>query len=391
MSQETSQDKRLKDNIKIIENTPKIGDEFPRLEHDRHFLEWLKSVNTSIIVTSYKTNYIFSIGVTTLLEPEVREQLSFWMTTSSRCMGAASADNGNSIWIGNMSCLTKYCNFGEKMDEGKDFKRQPFDALYVPRKIHVVSDIDIHDIVIPEDTKVPHFVSAVYSCVCVPSEDKCFKVYWKPPWISKIAAEDRSHLNGLCCVDGVPRYITAASRSDIRGGWRDRKCDGGVIYDIINDALVCKNLSMPHSPRWNNEHLWVLNSGTGEFGYVDFSKIEESDGESYYPFVAKCFIPGYLRGLTFIDNRYAIIGSSEDRHDTTFINLKLGETLKEKNATAKCGIFVVDLNTFDVIHEMVFKSPITELYDVVSLPNIIRPTIEEYTDIGLSRKLNFEE
>ena len=367
---------------------------FPSMEYDRYFLEWLKQVKQSILVTSYKTNFVFCIGFTHLIEPEQREQLSFWMTSSARCMGAAQCDNGNSVWIGNMSYLTKYCKFGEQVDEGEGYKRDPFDGLFVPRKIHVTSDIDIHDITIPaggENPGVPHFISAVYSCVCTPSEDHSFKVYWKPPWISKVAAEDRTHLNGLCCVNGVPRYVTACSRSDVRGGWREHKRDGGVIYDIVSDALVCKGLSMPHSPRWNDGKLWVLNSGKGQFGYIDFTVTKEDGGEEYYPFVSCCFIPGYLRGLSFIDNRYAVIGSSDDRHEQTFQDLELGETLKAKGTTAKCGIHIVDLKTFDIIHEMRFEKPITELYDVVVVPNTIRPILDELAPLGLSRRLNVEE
>ena len=376
------------------DSSEKEKEPFPQLEYDRYFLEWLKQVKHSFIVTSYKTNFIFNIGHTRLIEPEPRDQLSFWMTQSARCMGAAKADNGKDIWVGNMSFLTKYRKFGEQPDEGEGFKRAPFDGLYVPRKIHVTGDVDIHDIVVPskgDNAGIPHFVSATYGCVCLPSDNSSFKVYWRPPWVSKVAAEDRTHLNGLCCVNGEPRYVTAVARSDVRGGWREHKRNGGVVYDIVNDALVCKNLSMPHSPRWNNGKLWVLNSGKGQFGYIDFSRTEESDGEQYYPFVEKCFIPGYLRGLDFIDNRYAIIGSSEDRHEQTFQNLELGEKLKEKGTTAKCGIHVVDLKTFDIIHEMTYKKPITELYDVVAIPHVVRPMLEELQPLQLSRRLDFEE
>lgn len=381
------------ESIEILSSTEEEKS-FPQLEYDRYFLKWLGDVKHSILVTSYKTNFIFCIGRTQLLEPEQREQLSFWMTQSARCMGMTAANGGKDVWIGNMSFLTKYRKFGSQPDEGEGYKREPFDALYVPRKIHVTSDIDIHDIVIPDsgsNSGIPHFVSAVYSCVCIPSDDKSFKVFWRPPWISKIAAEDRTHLNGLCCVNGQPRYVTAISRTDIRGGWREHKRDGGVIFDIVNNALVCKNLSMPHSPRWNDGKLWVLNSGKGEFGYIDFSRTVEDGGESYYPFIAKCFIPGYLRGLSFVDNRYAVIGSSDDRHERTFQGLELGERLKEKNTTAKCGIHVVDLKSFDIIHEMSFEKPITELYDVVTLPHVVRPILDEIQHMGLSQRLDFEE
>lgn len=366
---------------------------FPSLEHDRHFLTWLQSSGHALFATSYKTNYLFSIGVTKLLKPEVREQVSFWMTPTARCMGMA-ADAENNLWVGNMSFLVKYCNQHiTREDKGEQYERAPFDAVYVPRKLHVTSDIDVHDIVVPtqgEGAGVPHFVSAVYSCVCVPSETKGMKVFWKPDWLSKVAAEDRTHLNGLCCVDGVPRYVTACARSDVRGGWREKRTNGGVVWDIVNNALVCKGLSMPHSPRWHNGKLWVLNSGCGEFGYIDFDVEKVEDGEQYYAFVPCCFIPGYLRGLTFVGDRYAVVGSSDDRHDQVFSGLPLGQKLKEKQTTATCGLHVVDLTTFDVVHQMTFHKPITELYDVIAVPNIKRPVLEELSPMECSQYLSFE-
>lgn len=371
-----------------------MGDFSPSLQHDRYFLKWLEDTGVSLLATSYKTNYVFCIGTAYLLEPEVKTQLSFWMSQSPRCMGMTRTDGSNEVWIGNMSFLTKYRKFGPHKDEGEDYKRKPFDALYVPRKVHVTGDVDIHDIVIPSkgpNAGVPHFVSAVYGCVCIPQDNHSFKVIWKPDWLTKIAAEDRTHLNGLTCVDGIPRYVTAISRTDVRGGWREHKKDGGVIYDIVNNKLVSKNLSMPHSPRWHNERLWILNSGKGEFGYIDLSITEEYKEEKYHPFVPKTFIPGYLRGLSFVGNEYAVIGSSDDRHDTTFQGLELGDRLKEKGVSARCGIFVVDLKTFDIIHEITFDKPITELYDVTVLPRTIRPRLDELNAFTVSQRINFVE
>jgi uncharacterized protein (TIGR03032 family) len=72
---------------------------------------------------------------------------------------------------------------------------------------------------------------------------------WKPPFISKIIKEDRCHLNGLAVEDGVPRYVTAVSKSDTIDGWRDRRFDGGIVIDVQSGEIVIGGLSMPHSPR----------------------------------------------------------------------------------------------------------------------------------------------
>ncbi|GEM_PF-5901273 len=44
---------------------------------------------------------------------------------------------------------------------------------------------------------------------------------FQPPFISRLAAEDRCHLNGLAIVNGRAKYVTAVSQSDVAEGWRD--------------------------------------------------------------------------------------------------------------------------------------------------------------------------
>jgi uncharacterized protein (TIGR03032 family) len=363
----------------------------PSLEHDRYFLEWLKKTHQSLLVCSYKTNYVFCIGFTILLEPEVREQMSFWMTPGVRPMGACV--NGNDIYIGTMSQITKYTKLdGNKEDEQtENVKRTPFDGYYVPRQNQIIGDIDCHDIVVDQNNEV-YYVSALFGCVCKNSNVNAFEIFWRPPWLTKTAAEDRCHLNGLCIRNGEPRYVTCVARTDVRGAWRNQRIEGGVIWDIKENKLVCANLSMPHSPRWHNGKLWVLNSGHGEFGYVDFTKTKKTEeGEEYHPFVSKCFIPSYLRGLCFIGNDYAVIGKSQDRHEKTFQELPLGKKLAKNKIESTCGVSVVDLKRFDVVHELTLDSPINEIYDVVSIPNISRPMLEINNSSILSQLFDFKD
>ena len=66
---------------------------------------------------------------------------------------------------------------------------------------------------------------------------------------------------------------------------------------MSRSPIVCEGLSMPHSPRWANGKLWVLNAGTGHLGWVDFEK---------KAFVPLAFVPGFARGLSIIGNVAAV-------------------------------------------------------------------------------------
>jgi len=171
-------------------------------------------------------------------------------------------------------------------------------------------------------------------------------------------------MNGLAMENGAPKYVTCVSRSDASDGWRDRRVDGGIVIDVTTDEIIAEGLSMPHSPRLHDGKLWLLNSGKGEFGWVD---IESG------VFNPVTFCPGYARGLTLIGN-YAIIGLSQSRDNKTFQGLPLNQALKDKDVDARCGLLIVDLITGDAVEWVRIEGVVQELFDVAFLPNIKCPS-----------------
>lgn len=120
---------------------------------------------------------------------------------------------------------------------------------------------------------------------------------------------------------GKAKYVTAVSQSDVAEGWREHRANGGCVIDVESNEIVLRGLSMPHSPRWHQEKLWLLNSGTGEFGFADLKR---------GVFEPIAFCPGYLRGCTFHGD-FAVVGISQPRHNKTFSGLALDEKLHQKN------------------------------------------------------------
>jgi len=162
--------------------------------------------------------------------------------------------------------------------------------------------------------------------------------------------------------DGTARFATAVCKSDTIDGWRDRRHDGGVVIDIENNDIVCEGLSMPHSPRWSNGKLWVLNSGTGYLGWIDF------DNRKFVPHV---FCPGFLRGLA-IKGDYAAVGLSKPRYQR-FEGLDLQKNLEAKSSEAWCGVQIVDLKSGSVVEWVRLDGPVTELFDVAFLDEVKCP------------------
>ena len=317
----------------------------------RHFTSWLAEQRISLAFTTYQTGKLFLLGI----NPDGR--LSVFERSFERCMGLYATPDARTLY---MSSIYQLWRFEMTSNQGQAYAG--YDALYLPRMSYVTGDLDIHDIVLTGDNNLV-FANTLFSCLATVSEKHNFIPLWTPPYITKLAAEDRCHLNGLALRDGKPRYVTSVSRSDINAGWREHRADGGIVMDIDSGEVVVDRLSMPHSPRWHNNKLWLLNSGTGYFGYVDMEKGK---------FEPVTFCPGYLRGMCFSGD-YAVVGLSQPRENKTFTGLALQDTLEEKKAQPRCAIQVINLNTGDVTHSANIEGIVSELYDVVVLPGVARP------------------
>jgi uncharacterized protein (TIGR03032 family) len=315
----------------------------------REFPAWLAQERVSLAFTTYQTAKLFFIGL------RADGQLAIFERTFNRCMGLCG--DGQTLW---MNTLYQLWRFENAIKPG--FLHNGCDRLYIPRVGYTTGDLDIHDIAVEASGRVL-FVNTKFSCLATLSARDSFTPLWRPPFISKLAPEDRCHLNGLALDQGQARYMTAVGTSDVADGWRDRRRDGGVVLDIRHNRVSARGLSMPHSPRVYQGQLYLLNSGTGYFGRVG------PDSGTFEPLT---FCPGYLRGLTFIGD-YAVVGLSRPRDDKTFRGLQLDETLAAKGADARCGLEVIDLRTGDIVHWVRVEGMVRELYDVVVLPDAARP------------------
>ena len=330
-----------------------------------HFPAWLASVRASLVFTTYQAGKVFFVG----LQPNGR--LSIFERTLERVMGLHATPS--TLHLG---ALYQIWRFENMLAPGDTFNGH--DAVYAPRESRVTGELDVHDIA-ADGTGGLVFSNTLFNCLATTDDHHSFRPLWQPPWISKLAPEDRCHLNGVALRDGKPRYATAVSRSDVTDGWRDKRAASGVVVDIETNEVVCEGLSMPHSPRWHRDHLWLLNSGTGFFGRVDLEKRR---------FDPLAFCPGFARGLAFA-GRWAVIGLSECRENRTFQDLELEASLRRQDATARAGLLVVDLETGETPHWVRIRGVVKELYDIGVLSGIVRPMAVGFRSDEIRRYLSY--
>lgn len=239
------------------------------------------------------------------------------------------------------------------------------DALYVQKNEHVTGGIDIHEMEYSKDGSL-YFLNTRMSCLCRYTPAQSFDVVWRPDFITTHATDDRCHLNGMAMVDDRVRYVTMLGDSDAPSGWRERKVDGGLLMDIDTGQTICSGLSMPHSPRFYNGGLFVLESGNGSISQVDPASGKKRD---------ILLLPGFTRGLDFY-GPLAFVGLSQVRESNTFSGLPLTERPQER----VCGVAIVDLRNGALVGYLRFESGVEEIFAVRVLPGDRNPDIVAAND-----------
>jgi len=94
------------------------------------------------------------------------------------------------------------------------------DGCFLPRHSIVTGQIAIHDIAWAD--RQLWVVNTRFSCLSTLDPDYSFVPRWRPKFISRLAPENRCHLNGLAMRGGRPKYVTALGESDAPAGWREK-------------------------------------------------------------------------------------------------------------------------------------------------------------------------
>ncbi len=336
-----------------------------RSVHTRSLPKLLAETGSSLLVTTYQAGKLVVVR-------EDEGQLNTHFRLYNRPMGLA-ADRSR-MAIGTAQSVDFYRNMPEVA--GRIEPAGKHDAAFLPRRAHVTGNIDIHEMAWAGDEL--WLVNTRFSCLCTLDNTNSFVPRWRPNFISGYAAEDRCHLNGLEIVDGKPRYVTALGATDTAGGWRENKAGGGILMDVESGEIICRGLSMPHSPRWYDGRLWVLESGNGSLATVD-------PDSGHLETVIE--LPGFTRGLSFL-GPLAFVGLSQVRESAVFSGISLTERVSERN----CGVWVVDLRSGKLVGFLRFEDAVQEVFAVAALPGARFPDVLPGNDprVGTSYALPAE-
>lgn len=317
--------------------------------HTTGFPDLLRQLNGCLLVSTYQA------GKLVILRPD-GATINTHFRSFNRPMGLAA--DGERIALGTQAEIAEFRNMPAV---AKRLQQPPrHDAVYLARRTHVTGAIDIHEMAWDKRGDL-WFVNTLFSCLCTLDTKSSFVPRWRPPFIKGYAPEDRCHLNGLAMRDGKPRYLTALGATNAPQGWRENKRDGGILMDMETNAVIARGLSMPHSPRWYDDRLWVLESGRGALVTIDPKTGVKTD-------VAR--VPGFARGLDFI-GPVAFIGLSQLRESNAFTDIEITEA----NADRQSGVWAVHIGTGNTIGLLKFTGGVQEIFAVQALPGVLFPEI----------------
>ncbi|MXG90543.1 TIGR03032 family protein [Nocardioides flavescens] len=232
-----------------------------------------------------------------------------------------------------------------------------YDRCLLPRTSVVTGAMQCHEVAWGRDQDgAPDLwvVNTAFSCLAGLDPAFSFVPRWRPPFVSALAPEDRCHLNGMAMREGLPAFVTVMARTDTAGGWREDRITSGTVLHVPSGEVVTTGLSMPHSPRWHDGSLYVLDSGMGQLQRVDLGTGQR---------VVVAALPGYARGLA-IHAGLAFVGLSRIRETAIFG----GAPIAEFHDQLKCGVGVVDLATGHTVATLEFTSALEEIFDVQAVP-----------------------
>jgi hypothetical protein len=357
--------------------------------HTPNFPALLRQLGASLLVTTYQAGRLVMVR-------EEGDHLNTHYRAFQSPMGLALADGGARLAIGTTLQVWEFRDVPSVARRLEPAGRH--DACFLPRSSHVTGNVLIHEMAYGHSSLTPSptlspgvvrtgvqsergrkgervreeegvgegvreaakdqlwIVNTRFSCLATLDPEASFTPRWRPPFVTELEPSDRCHLNGLGMVDGKPKYVTALGETNEIAGWRPNKARGGILLDVDSGEILCRGLSMPHSPRWYSGRLWVCESGSGTLGTVDLDT-------GRYEAVAA--VPGFTRGLDFVGD-LAFVGLSQVRESAVFSGIPITERLAPEERT--CGVCVVDLRRGETVALLKFTSGVQEVFAVALLP-----------------------
>ena len=310
----------------------------------------LEEAGCSLLVSTYQAGQLVAVGV-------ADGELALSFRGFDRVMGVAvGADRIAVAGKGQIWSLDDHSELAAAIEPAGRY-----DRCWLPRSSTVTGEIQCHEMAWGTRTAASRTSgSSTPSSPAWPARPPLqLRAALAAAVRHRAGAEDRCHLNGLAMRDGSPAFVTVWPHATNRVGGARPQRQRRRARRRPGEA-VTTGLAMPHSPRWHEGSLFVLDSGMGQLERVDLATGSRE---------AIAAVPGYTRGLA-LHGGLAFVGLSKIRETATFG----GVPIAAYHDQLKCGVGVVELSTGNTVATLQFDNGVEEIFDVQAVPGVRCPT-----------------
>lgn len=320
------------------------------------FARLLDQLGASLVLSTYQA------GKLVFFSPNGAGGLRQLPRSMDRAMGVAEDADREMLAV---ACRDRVHVFRNSRDLAGAYPKGPgkYDALYMPRGTYYTGPLDVHDLHFGADGAL-YAVNTLFSCIMRVGMAHSFESVWVPPFVDKVAPEDRCHLNGLAMEEGRPRFATAFNQGNAARSWREGDLTAsGVVMDVVENRVLAEGLGMPHSPTLVDGELYVLESAKGALTRVDR---ETGATEEIARF------GGFVRGVAQA-GEFLFIGLSKVRKSS-----KTFGAIAQAFERDVAGVIAFHLPSRRTVGRLEYEQSVEEIYDVhilqaKSRPNLLSP------------------
>ena len=330
------------------------------------FADWLRQRRLSLAVACSKPGKLLLIGT----GPDGRLSIFERNFPLCRALWASS----QTLWLASGIHVWRLENvLDEPTADG-------FDRCFVPRAGFTTGELDVADLAADAAGR-PVFASPRFDCVATLHRRLNFTPIWRPnpqnPWDRL----DCRHLTGLAVEGTRLRCATAWGGSDEPMGWWAGRKSGGVLLDAETGAPLATGLALPSAPRLQGDRVWLLESGAGRLGHVDFATRQ---------FTPTAFCPGFATALELVDG-WAVAGVSTPPTDDLLYGLPLHDELARRQVPARCGLQLIELAENGGVEWLRLDGLATEIGGVGVVRDARRPKALGFFTDEIAREIRFED
>ena len=232
---------------------PKTEDPGPlRAAHTPNFPALFRQLGQSLLVTTYQAGKLVMVR-------DEGDHLNSHYRAFPAPMGLALANGGSKLAIGTTIQVWEFRDVPRRRPPLET--NGTHDACYLPRSSHVTGNVLIHEMAYGagEHSGSSTPASLAWPRSTVSRANRAGGRRPSPSWNRRIAATSTAWPWWTASRSTSPRW---AKRTKWLAGGPTRP-GAACLMDVDSNAILCRGLSMPHSPRWYGGRLWVCESGWG--------------------------------------------------------------------------------------------------------------------------------